>query len=212
LKRLFLAFALLFTGVFMAEPVYNSAPMVEQPPRDLIPKLRCTEGLGTGFVIEPNVVITAEHVSGPKGSCAIVERARKKARRVVVDRVELPNDFSRLVSRYPVSKRPPLEFVCRPMTKGETYYLIGYPMGGEKLVTYPLVATDIYFTGRHPSSGRLTPHLRFTYGNSYPGMSGGPVIDSNGRVIAFLQSRAIDGDDGALVKELADTSLCRSDK
>jgi V8-like Glu-specific endopeptidase len=72
------------------------------------------------------------------------------------------------------------------LTKGDTLTSVGYPAGG-------LTGTDSTYLGTQPlSQGSLnsnnpTPVLETT-GAARPGMSGSPVVDSNGDVVGVLTS------------------------
>jgi S1-C subfamily serine protease len=189
---------------------------VQQPEitSKFIPQLKCDtttqtgkSSLGTGIIVGKNTILTADHVIGNKNYCTV----RNKSRRLEITHRDNPNDFA--ILRSPTALNQPGFVVnCDPMKTGETYWLVGYAMGEPTISKHSGVATNRYYRGRAPN-GVYTEHLRGIQGKSYPGMSGGPVVNSRGEAVAFVSAVATDGSNIALVKEFRDTEVCkRSDK
>jgi S1-C subfamily serine protease len=180
-----------------------------------IPQLQCGTNLGTGVIVAPRLVTTAEHVMAA-GGCQIKENSpTKSTRRTSVQLTEVSrqdeNDFALLHARRDIAQRA-IVINCSPMVTGETYWLVGYAHGHPVLEINTGTASDRYFHGRSPD-GSITRNLRAVHGRSHQGMSGGPVFNARGEAVGFISSIAMDGSNRVLVKEFGDTSVCeRADK
>jgi len=141
-------------------------------------------GLGTGFFIEPTVIVTNEHVIA-RASAANVKTAEGKVYSVTgLVAVDERRDLALL--SIDVSSRDPLGIVAflgkgivkisnRLPTEGERVFVVGNPRGLEWSVSDGIVAS----IRENEDSGKL---IQITAPIS-PGSSGSPVIDSKGRVI-----------------------------
>lgn len=132
-------------------------------------------GTGTGFRVSPSLVITAGHVGGI-GACYIDGELTEL---VTIDRA---NDFAILKTK---PKRHWWRISCEPMEFGETYYALGYAKGG------PLYTEEVFGTINLPTPRSVNPGFGETgmfVGREQfiPGMSGGPIVRSNGKLVGIV--------------------------
>lgn len=151
----------------------------------VVPLVGCLNGSGSGVRVSDDIVITAKHVSDNL-QCrigfvplAVVHEGPKDFAAL---RGELPNGFRATVN-------------CDGIETGKTYFAVGYAFGEEQ-VMQPLLGTNQYDEGYRRMRGRV-----------FPGMSGGPVVNSDGAVVA-ITVRYHKMADWAWVYELKDTYLC----
>lgn len=134
------------------------------------------------FRIGPDRLITAAHVTS-HGRCSIAGAPAETVREDgALDVAELRS----------VARRQFLELNCRGFRRGRWYRAIGYA-GGELRVNLPWQAAGF---GDAPGKAEFL-------GEAYPGMSGGPVIDRDGRVTGVTLQRF-----PARARALASTWLC----
>lgn len=94
-----------------------------------------------------------------------------------------------------------LRYSCEPMEIGQTYTLLGQT--GVASAT----ATDRYANIQQPN----IRHVRMMQGLAVSGMSGGPVVDSEGVAYGIITSRNVDMG-ATFVKEFRDTPLCEKER
>lgn len=171
-----------------------------------IPKILCDNSVGSGFVIGSRKVISARHVM--TGRCRAPAAQRRPSVTLAPQSQDPMHDYVALRASDSMGSAK-LNISCQPMTTGETYWLVGYPRGGD-LTIKEGVALDDYVNGIDAKAEISTLHLRKMNTEIDFGMSGGPVINRNGEVVALISARDSRRSDVAMVKELADTELCRS--
>lgn len=82
---------------------------------------------------------------------------------------------------------------CRKFVAGEEYLALGYANGAPWLTPEPWIASKFQFGDQQAFSGE-----------AIPGMSGGAVIDDNGKVLGIINQRW-----PARSLSLRDTNICR---
>jgi S1-C subfamily serine protease len=154
---------------------------------------------GTGFVIAKDRVVTANHVIYGATACVIDHKPVKL--------ISHETDLDVAVLEVDLGPNPAvLPFSCDGYQEGETYFSIGYAHGLDFAMTKLIGTgdfTDIGGDDEYPYAGN---HFSKITGIVIPGMSGGPIIDTNGRVVGI--NNLSDGGDVGLSRSLADTSLC----
>ena len=137
---------------------------------------------GTGFVAwvqgGNSYVMTASHVvilSVYRGEYGARLRQGKKVWRGRVVKTDPSRDLA--VIRVPGRIAPPLwqKPVYTPPLVGDELLLVGSPLGYEGSITSGVV-------------GRVAFNEIQTDAAAYPGISGGPAVDANGRVVGVLSS------------------------
>ena len=187
--KLAVALAALAGLVSASPPNRIAEPNTDQ---NAIAMIRCGTSTGTAFWISPNRIVTANHVV-TAGPCSI-------------DGVDLqltgsePNDIAYLTglrnSRY-------LTVRCAEPRRG-VYFATGFPMGGPRF-TARLSAQNIQDDGARFAAAR---GFWLFLGRAYPGMSGGPVVDSRGRVVAIVNMGG-SMPPATAARALTDTAICR---
>lgn len=162
---------------------------------------------GSGWVAAKGLVVTNAHVVAGQDDTTVDSAAAPPldARVVAFDR---QNDVA--VLRVTGLKAPPLE-QAEP-DPGSAVAVLGYPENGPLTAkpgrigrTTVVLTVDAY--GRGPVSRRITS-LR---ARVRPGNSGGPVLDSAGRVVGTVFAARVEGDAGyAVPPEVTDDALARS--
>ncbi len=155
---------------------------------------------GSAWVVGDDLVATNAHVvAGQAETRAIVPGGRSLPARAVY--VDAGNDVA--LMRVAGLDLPALPLADAPRS-GQTVVLLGFPGGGgltAEVVTAAaprtVLAPDAYGDGPRPRS------IVVTRGSLGPGSSGGPVVDTGGRVVAMIFGGSADGDSGAAVPPAA---------
>jgi hypothetical protein len=192
-------FALVCASVLLvsATPVSTAMTSDEtQPspytiPLDLVQKIDCNGGSGTASFIDGNTVMTASHVAS-LGGCRLLGNP------LVLNHNSGELDFATLNSPL-VSAPDRIPYSCDGIIPGRVYYTVGWALG-ERFVAVRMIGT-----GGHWPDG-----LTRVRGRGMPGMSGGPVFDEHGFVVAIHIGSSRDGSNVAAVRPLAQTYLCGS--
>lgn len=134
--------------------------------------------LGAGVQIEPGLILTAAHVVASERDVLVRDdQGREQVGHVeeTVPGVDLAFVTVRTPSNIKVS---PLS--CRVPPVGLPIEMVGHPFGRfEFVVMSGAVAEGVQAVGPWPSLVILNK-------NAFPGMSGGPVLGSDGRVVAMV--------------------------
>jgi S1-C subfamily serine protease len=141
------------------------------------------EGVCTGVVIQKGIILTAAHcVDSEEGIEAI------NADDTPADVIAFDNTYDLAVlSSVAAEHRPALELGTGGLMRGDHITAIGYAGGGEFLVQ--MGGTLMLQAAR--TDDVLAPCVIASY-IGIPGMSGGPVIDTSGRLVSIV-SRGITG-------------------
>lgn len=160
---------------------------------DVIPQIFCAKPdsggwTGTGVIISATRVISARHVTDGVAVCAAEKQYLLKA-------TTFDGDFASNTATLPAQGQRMI-VGCEGIKEGEIYLAAGYAFGGG-LVVAKLVGTDM----------RDGEFVRMQ-GRVYSGMSGGPVVDDEGRVVAIVNQKFNDISH-ANVHPLSETYLCK---
>lgn len=151
---------------------------------------------GSGFVIEPNRVMSNAHVVA--GADTVTVEADGQTYDATVVSYDPNADIS--IIDVPNLPAPPLRFAEAPATEGTGALVLGYPGGGDFQATPARVRETIELNG--PDIYRTTTVTREVYtirGTVRQGNSGGPMIDREGRVLGVVFGAAVDDADTGFV-------------
>ena len=171
---------------------------------DNIKQIVCTDkdgGLesGTGTVIGKNRILTANHVIYGSVKCTV----GKKEVKIISQYPEL--DLA--VISIDMEEKPSItQISCEGFKENETYFAIGFSKA------YDFAMTKLKATGKLKNMDKTeeypyeTKNLVSLNGLAFAGMSGGPIIDMNGRIVGIVNV----SNEGRLVgsRSLYDTPLC----
>lgn len=135
---------------------------------------------GSGVAVGPDLVLTARHVVWGADAWIVVPPGSSEPMTAVPVYVDTDHDvaFVRVDGR--LRDRVPLPDQERPLTLSENVSVSGYPLDLREYT--PAAASGE--VSRVTRTGEL--HLTLTVN---PGHSGGPVIDSEGRLVGILSAR-----------------------
>lgn len=156
-----------------------------------IPQIFCAkpEGggwTGTGVRIADETIVSARHVTNGEAICSADRKYLLKA-------VHFDGDFAANTGTLAEGLR--MIVSCAGIKEGQDYLGLGYAFGGA-LVAEKLIGTSF----------RRGEFVRMK-GRVYSGMSGGPVVDSEGRIVAIINQKAEEFSH-ANVHPLSETYLC----
>lgn len=139
---------------------------------------------GSGFLVAPNLVLTNHHVIEGQTSMSVflVGSSREHLVEAVVLR-DAELDLALLAVNQPLGPVLELREGNRPEI-GETVYAIGSPLGLEGTFTQGIVSSYRPFSDM--TLMQITAPIS-------PGSSGGPVLDSNGRVAGVVVATMSEG-------------------
>jgi S1-C subfamily serine protease len=162
--------------------------------------IHCGHVAGSGVIIGHNRILTARHVISNRdskdGCTAVVDGEREIP--VTVIHEDVDGDYATLIGD--LGDTAIMAINCDGFVKGEPYFAVGHPQATDFAVQV------LFGTGETVNYG---PNKNFALldGRIFPGMSGGPIIDHNGRLtgISNIGGATIDF---AGSRALADTILC----
>lgn len=183
----------LMTLALLAAPTVPAPDMMTFEQYPLVHRMDCDEGKGTAFRVGENHWMSVAHVTALHG-CEI------DGNPVKVTEQDSRNDFSRADTATGVPNG--LKINCHGFIPGHWYWAAGFA-GGKAYQT----DLAVYATFAKSADGKRVLIGEYHF---IPGMSGGPVMDSDGAVVgtvnAYLPGTAI-----SLSRELKDTSACGAD-
>lgn len=152
---------------------------------------------GSGVRIDSDLVLTALHVIGsPTCTVGGVLTPPEPATLVFAD-----GTLDYAVLRVASHRASRIEINCDGFKPGETYMAFGYPYGSQFAALHLIgTAAKVGFAG--PFRG-----LSILRGTVYHGVSGGAVVDSEGRVTGIVNAMP-EGEPQAWSRALKDTYLC----
>jgi hypothetical protein len=153
----------------------------------------CDNSFGTAFRIGPNRLLSVDHVTGHEG-CTVDNEP------ITVEFADEGLDFSIALSARPGSNIA--RYSCDGIKAGAWVYAIGHAKGWPRQQMIALVSRG----WRLPENGWAILHGS---GTVVPGMSGGPVINARGEVVATVNAYN-PWINLSFVRELKDTPICRS--
>lgn len=124
---------------------------------------------GSAFKVTGNGYITAHHVVDG-GVCFVA------GQRITITWLDEKHDYATFTGP---SSPDTLETSCNGFGAGQTYLARGYPGGGDYNIRAPWIATLMTLNG----------FRIFVSSDSIPGMSGGPVMDAQGRAVGIVSMR-----------------------
>jgi hypothetical protein len=155
---------------------------------------------GTMFHVGENSYITAFHVSD--GGACFDEKTGTPLSAIHTDSEK---DFTIFISPTKLDDVI-LKVSCKPYEQGQEYISFGWVDNVFHAIS--LKPTSNYTLKSFEVEGKPSVHLRILHNLIIPGMSGGPVVDTNwvvhGINNAFQPDRKL-----SLSRELADTILCK---
>lgn len=143
-------------------------------------------GMGTGFVVAPGLVMTCAHVVRTGGAISVAS-GTGQVHDAKVHTLDMANDWAVLAVNGLQS--PPIPVATGKPNVGATIYCIGYPLGGIRDSTDPIVGS-----GNIAALKRLDGDERYMQITApvNPGNSGGPVLDQHGRWVGIVSQKLND--------------------
>ena len=137
---------------------------------------------GSGFVVAPDLIITARHIVNKRGNYAVVLADGSK-RNVQAIRISKETDCAVLLVRK-TSFRPLI--LTTKIEVGQPIFVVGSPLNRKffNYVTYGIVSKIDVIHSRFSGNPLIMIDAA-----ANPGNSGGPVFDSSGKVIGIFIAR-----------------------
>jgi len=144
---------------------------------------------GSGFVFAPQRVMTNAHVLAGVSHPVVTAEGRQYPATAVYDDQE--TDIA--VLAVPGLPQTPLQFAPTPADTGSDAIIMGYPGGGGLYVGAARIRDRGDITGPDfRNSQSVVRDVYALYGSVRAGNSGGPLFDSQGRVLGVVFASAID--------------------
>lgn len=162
-------------------------------PLDLVERIQCDAGSGSGSWIDNDAILTAAHVESA-GHCMV----RGQPTETVYVNGALDLAVLRPAMQSPV--RIPL--ACDVPVTGRPYFATGFAHGTD------FVVQRLEGTGEHWSPTNDPSAMDIYRGRIIPGMSGGPIFDDRGYIVGIVNAAPADGRDLSISRSLVGTYLC----
>lgn len=163
------ALAAAAAAVLLGSPV-AAAPKAYDAPMSAVVRIHCGPAIGTATHVGDGNYISAKHVTD-MGPCSV---AGGVATEVVGTK---GTDFSTFKGPVLPTK---IEADCRGFETAKVYMAVGYAFGAMDQMAQAWLATDVPDT----EFG-----MKVFIGEGIPGMSGGPVISSEGKIVGTINMR-----------------------
>ena len=140
------------------------------------------EGVGTGFLLAPDLVLTVEHVVDGAVTVQMTPEGQDPVTGVVIGQ-DPERDIALLRTSQPVEGHV-FTLADAPARIGDSVAALGYPLG----LPFTVTRGDVSGTGRDvPINGMVRRELIQTDTAINPGNSGGPMIDTDtGEVLGLV--------------------------
>jgi hypothetical protein len=155
---------------------------------------------GTGTIVGENTILTAFHVISSGGECYFKER------RVSLSAIDPTLDYAVLTQDTRGNKG--LDINCDGIRNGTSYDMLGYAAGVAFSVNRGKAIGETVDFMANVDFPWTVEELQILEGLVITGMSGGPVLDSRGRVIGTIIAKSSDTTSLALIRDLKTTPLC----
>jgi S1-C subfamily serine protease len=154
-------------------PHVSYGPMVDKAQQSVV-YIQNTEGRCSGFMIAPHRVMTAKHCVG--------EALTVDNKPATVLRMSEELDLALLEAEV---KRPLLTFRDAPIHRWEHLTAIGHAFGWPRDADITALQVIVIFTSQpiEPDSA----NGMIVQGQFIGGMSGGPIVDQDGKVVSIVQ-------------------------
>jgi Trypsin-like peptidase domain/Colicin V production protein len=196
-----------------ADPLVARDPDVQSAGRSVvrIAAISCGHpGSGSGWVAAEGIVATAAHVVAGADVVTIRDRGRKsRAQQATLIWLDRTNDLALL--RSPGARRvDPLPLVPEPK-RGISAAMLGFPGGRWTIKPARLGRTAPATVRFRRRERRLDRSVTLFLGRPEPGNSGGPLVDTRGRVLTTLFAGDAKGRSGVGVPNaVVDSALARA--
>ena len=184
--------------VALAIPLASAVPPPQAPAElvavnfPLVHQVMCDRSRGTAFRVGPNEFMTVAHVAANYG-CTI------NGAPFTIRTINWKLDAAEI--DLPIRKLGAIEVSCDGFIPGKWYYAVGYAYG---LPYQSMIA--VYAVKNPHNSGMQIFKGRGTF---IPGMSGGPVLDDQGRAVGTVN--AYNADYGlSFSRAFKDTIVCQA--
>jgi S1-C subfamily serine protease len=159
---------------------------------------------GSGFVIGPELVMTNAHVVAGTTSTSVEVPARRGTTDLDARVVLYNPQVDVAVLRVPGLKARALEFESEPQKSGADAIVLGYPLDGPFKVTPGRIRQEINLKGPDIyDSGEVTRDVYTVRATVRSGNSGGPMIDTGGKVVGVVFGAALDDQETGFVLTVA---------
>jgi serine protease Do len=165
----------------LAEPVNTLARLTARElAKQSLPStvsLHCNESIGSGFFVEPELILTNAHVLCPVGEK--IQAVLSDGQRLAGETVRSSQAVDLALVKVPGARGKPLPLGdVGDLALGDRIMMIGSPMGLEFTVHEGLVS----------HLGRVVQGVAYIQLDAKvnPGNSGGPIIDEQGRVVGVI--------------------------
>lgn len=172
--------ALCLAAVVLASPVQAAAEPYQHDEGAIV-KVVCKEGTGSATRVGKNTYISVDHVTS-NTNCTV------NGTPIIITYTDPRQDFSTFLGPSGLATIP---VSCKGYKHKEAYIARGYAFGGTDIFFQPLLAVTKY-----------EKWWAFV-GEVFPGMSGGPVIDADGKTTGTVNIRNPSGS-----IDLSETIVC----